>query len=45
MSSARDLHELLEVAGVDSPYVLLGASFGGVLADVYASTYPLEVVG
>jgi len=33
----RDLHRLLAAAGVDPPYVLLGASFGGLLAYLYAN--------
>ena len=44
-SSARDLHRLLGAAGVEPPYVLLPASFGGLIADIYAATYPDEVVG
>jgi pimeloyl-ACP methyl ester carboxylesterase len=41
-----DLHELLEVAGVgEPPYVLAGHSFGGMLALLYAGTYPDEVAG
>ncbi len=40
-----DLHELLDVAGVEPPYVLLGASFGGLLSYLYANTYPEDVVG
>lgn len=43
--SVRDLHALLAAAKVPGPYVLLGASFGGLLADMYASTYPDDVVG
>jgi pimeloyl-ACP methyl ester carboxylesterase len=41
----RDLHELLGAADVEPPYVLLGASFGGLLAYLYANTYPGEVAG
>ena len=41
----EDLHRLLAAAGVEPPYVLLGASFGGMLAYLYANTYPDEVVG
>jgi pimeloyl-ACP methyl ester carboxylesterase len=41
----RDLHVLLERAGIAPPYVLLGASFGGLLAYQYALTYPDQVVG
>lgn len=32
-------------AGIEPPYVLLGASFGGLIAYAYANTYPDEVVG
>jgi pimeloyl-ACP methyl ester carboxylesterase len=44
-SSVDDLHSLLKAAGVDPPYVLLAASFGGLIAHIYAATYPKEVVG
>lgn len=40
-----DLHTLLANAKVPSPYVLVGHSLGGVLARLYASRYPKEVVG
>jgi pimeloyl-ACP methyl ester carboxylesterase len=40
-----DLHALLQAARVPGPYVLAGHSFGGLLARLYASTYPEEVVG
>lgn len=40
-----DMHELLNAAGVEPPYVLLGASFGGLLSYLYANTYPDEVAG
>lgn len=42
---ARDLHELLARAGVPGPYVLVGHSFGGLTARVYAGLYPTEVAG
>jgi pimeloyl-ACP methyl ester carboxylesterase len=44
-SSVRDLHRLLDAAGVEPPYVLLGASFGGLISYSYAATYPDEVAG
>ena len=44
-SSVADLHALLQAAEIDPPYVLLPASFGGPIADIYAATYPGEVVG
>lgn len=43
--SVRDLHALLDVAGVPGHYLLVGHSFGGLLAVMYAGTYPADVVG
>jgi pimeloyl-ACP methyl ester carboxylesterase len=40
-----DMRRLLAAAEVEPPYVLLGASFGGLLAYLYANTYPDEVAG
>ncbi|MDQ3156512.1 MAG: alpha/beta hydrolase [Actinomycetota bacterium] len=40
-----DLHKLLRASGEKPPYVLAGFSFGGLAAQLYASTYPDEVVG
>lgn len=40
-----EMRALLQAAGVEPPYVLLGASFGGLLAYLYLNTYPDEVVG
>ncbi len=42
---AKDLHALLQRASVPPPYVLAGASFGGVNARVYAGIYPNDVAG
>jgi pimeloyl-ACP methyl ester carboxylesterase len=42
---AVDLHALLAAAGVPGPYVLVGASTGGLIAREYASFYPAEVRG
>jgi pimeloyl-ACP methyl ester carboxylesterase len=44
-TSIRDLEALLEAAGVEGPYVLVGGSFGGLLAYMYAVTHPRDVVG
>jgi pimeloyl-ACP methyl ester carboxylesterase len=44
-SDAADLHTLLAAARVNGPYVLVGWSFGGPIARVYASTYPKDVAG
>jgi CubicO group peptidase (beta-lactamase class C family) len=41
----KDLHVLLENAGVAAPFVMVGHSFGGVNVRLYASLYPKEVVG
>ena len=41
----RDVHALLARAGVKPPYVLLGASFGGLVAYAYTVTYPNDVKG
>jgi len=42
---ARELHELLEVAGLQPPYVLVGHSYGGLLVRVFAHMYPEETSG
>lgn len=42
---ARDLHALLKQAGVPPPYVLAGASFGGMNSRVYAGLFPSETAG
>jgi pimeloyl-ACP methyl ester carboxylesterase len=42
---AHELHALLGNAGIDGPYVLVGQSFGGLYARMYASRYPNEVQG
>jgi pimeloyl-ACP methyl ester carboxylesterase len=42
---ARELHTLLQNAGILGPYVLVGHSFGGLVTRVFASAYPSEVVG
>ncbi|GAB3035986.1 hypothetical protein GCM10011376_17960 [Nocardioides flavus (ex Wang et al. 2016)] len=41
----RDLERLLGAAGVEPPYVLLGASFGGLLSYLYANEHPDQVAG
>lgn len=40
-----DMHALLDEAGIAPPYVLLGASFGGALAYLYANEHTDDVVG
>jgi pimeloyl-ACP methyl ester carboxylesterase len=40
-----DLHSLLTAAAIPGPYVLAAHSAGGLVARLYASTYPDDVVG
>jgi pimeloyl-ACP methyl ester carboxylesterase len=40
-----DLHDLLAAADLASPYVLVGASFGGMIVTHYAATHPDDVAG
>jgi pimeloyl-ACP methyl ester carboxylesterase len=41
----REIHEALKYAGIKGPYVLVGHSFGGLVARLYAGQYPNEVAG
>ncbi|HEY3928957.1 MAG TPA: alpha/beta hydrolase, partial [Candidatus Koribacter sp.] len=41
----KELHTLLENAGVKPPYILVGHSLGGLNIRVYNGAYPGEVVG
>jgi pimeloyl-ACP methyl ester carboxylesterase len=43
--SARELHTLLERAGITGPYVLAGHSYGGLVVRMFADMYPNEVAG
>lgn len=45
VTAVEDLHALMAAAEIEPPYVLLGASFGGLLAHIYSATYPDDVVG
>ena len=40
-----DLHALLAAAQVQGPYVIVGHSYGGLIARLHASTYPDAVAG
>lgn len=40
-----ELHDLLDAAQIQGPYVLAAHSLGGLFARLYASTYPNDVAG
>ena len=42
-SIVKDLHSMLKAANVPPPYILVGHSFGGLLVQLYAHSYPNEV--
>src|SRR5918994_4948381 len=42
---SSELHALLDKAGIEGPYVLVGHSFGGIYMQTYAARYPEEVAG
>jgi pimeloyl-ACP methyl ester carboxylesterase len=44
-SSAADLHKLMATAGEKAPFVLVGASRGGLLIRAYLLDYPQDVIG
>jgi pimeloyl-ACP methyl ester carboxylesterase len=44
-NAARELHRMLEVAGIQPPYVLVGHSFGGMVMRRFALLHPDEVAG
>lgn len=43
--SVLELHALLTKLQLKSPYILVGASYGGILVRLYTSVYPNEVGG
>ncbi|MDM9384490.1 alpha/beta hydrolase [Chlorogloeopsis sp. ULAP01] len=43
--SVDELHKLLNKAGIEPPYILVGHSLGGANMRLYASQYPKDVVG
>ena len=45
LDMVQDLNELLRMAGIPAPYLLVGHSFGGLIARLYADRYPKEVRG
>jgi pimeloyl-ACP methyl ester carboxylesterase len=45
IDSVNDLRALLDAAGVNPPYLLVGHSFGGMIALMFAAMHPDEVDG
>jgi len=45
IATSRDLHRLLQAAGVAGPYVLVGHSLGGFHVRVFNGLYPSDVSG
>ena len=45
IAAAADLHALLDAAGEQGPFVLVGHSIGGPYAMTYAAQYPEQVAG
>jgi pimeloyl-ACP methyl ester carboxylesterase len=45
LERADDLHALLKATGEAPPYVIVGASFGGLTARAFSHRYPDEVAG
>jgi len=43
--SAADLHALVKAADIHRPFVIVGHSYGGLVARLYAMTYPADVDG
>lgn len=43
--AVAELHRLLDALGTQRPFVLVAASYGGLLARLYTSTYPSDVAG
>lgn len=42
---ARELHRLLDRAGIPGPYILVGHSLGGLVTRLYRQEHPRDVVG
>lgn len=45
VTQADELHDLLDGAGIEPPYVLVPHSYAGLIARVFADRYPDEVAG
>lgn len=45
VTQAREVHLLLEQAGIEAPYIMAGHSFGAIWTRIYASEYPEDISG
>lgn len=45
MLEADELHRLLDGAGIEPPYVVVGHSYGGFISRLFAARYPDETAG
>jgi pimeloyl-ACP methyl ester carboxylesterase len=43
--SVADLHALVQAAKIETPFVIVGHSYGGLIVRLYAMTYPQDVDG
>jgi pimeloyl-ACP methyl ester carboxylesterase len=41
----KEIHSLISKVNIATPYLLVAHSFGGVLANLYARTYPNDILG
>ena len=44
-TTARDLHNLLKIAGETGPFIMVGASRGGLFIRAFQTDYPADVAG
>lgn len=45
MLEAQELHRLLDGAGIQPPYVVVGHSYGGFISRLFAAGYPAQTAG
>jgi pimeloyl-ACP methyl ester carboxylesterase len=44
-TAVEELHQLLQATGISGPYLLVGHSYGGINARIYAHRYPNHICG
>ena len=45
LDAARELARMLEAAGLESPFVLVGHSFGGLIVRIFEQSFPERIAG